>query len=107
MTRNTKTGVTRMTTGIVPMETQLVASLHWRSVVKGILETTTTCTMSSMAEMHMAGLKTGAKIGSVWSRSSVGRGTRTIMAPTTTNLTASILQNGDMLQEVSRLITKT
>jgi hypothetical protein len=35
------------------------------------------------------------------------RGTMTIMAPTMTNLTDSVLQKGDTFQEVSRLIPET
>jgi hypothetical protein len=34
-------------------------------------------------------------------------GTMTIMVPTMTNLTGSVLQKRDMSQEVSRLIPKT
>jgi hypothetical protein len=57
--------------------------------------------------MHMAGLKTGTKIGSVMSRSSVMRGTMTIMALTMTNLTDSVLQKRDTSQDVSWLIPET
>jgi hypothetical protein len=57
--------------------------------------------------MHAAGLKTGTKIGSVMSRSSVMRGTMTIMALTMTNLTDSVLQKRDTSQDVSWLIPET
>jgi hypothetical protein len=57
--------------------------------------------------MHVAGLKTGTKIGSVMSRSSVMRGTMTIMALTMTNLTDSVLQKRDTSQDVSWLIPET
>jgi hypothetical protein len=104
MTRRTKTGVTRMITDIVPMETWPAASLHRRSVVEGMVGTIVTSATSSATEMHTAGLKTATEIMSVMSRSSVIKGTMTIMAPTMTNLTGSILQKGDTFQEVSMLI---
>jgi hypothetical protein len=52
MTRRMKTGVTKMTTDIVPVGTWPAASLHMRSMVEGMARTTVTCTMSSVAEMH-------------------------------------------------------
>jgi hypothetical protein len=61
MTRRTRNGLIRMTTGVVPVGTRPVASLHWRSIVEGMEETTVTCAMSSAAEMHTAKLKTGAE----------------------------------------------
>jgi hypothetical protein len=107
MTRRMKTGVTKMTTGIVPMGTRPAASLHQRSTVEGMAETTATCATSSTVEMHAVGLKTGAEIGSVMSRSSAMKGTMTIMAATMTNLTGSVLQKEDTSQEVSTLIPET
>jgi hypothetical protein len=68
---------------------------------------TVTCAMSSVVEMHVAGLKTDAEIESVMSRSGMMKGTMTIMAFTMTNLTGSILQKGDTFQVVSRLIPET
>jgi hypothetical protein len=72
-----------MTTGIVPVGTRSTASLHQRSAVEGMVGTTV--------------------IGSVTSKISAMRGTMTIMAPTMTNLTSSVLQKGDTSHEVSRL----
>jgi hypothetical protein len=82
-----RNGGVRVTASVIPMGTQLAASLHQRNMV----ETTVTCTTSSVAEMHAAELKTNAEIGSVMSRSSAMRGTMTIVVPTTTNLTGSVL----------------
>jgi hypothetical protein len=96
MPRRVKTGVTRMTTGIVPVGTRPAASLHHWSTVEGMAGTTVTCMTSSVGEMHATGLKTGTEIKNVMSRSSMMRGTMTIMTLTTTNLTVSILQKGDM-----------
>jgi hypothetical protein len=107
MTRRAKTGVTRMTTGIVPMGTRPVASLHRRSAVEGMAETNMTCVMSSATEMQAARLKTGTEIGSVMSKSSAMRGTMTIMAPTTVSLTDNVLLKEDTFHEVSRLIPET
>jgi hypothetical protein len=95
MTRRMRTRVTRMTTGIVPMGTQLAALLHRRSAVTGMAETTVTCMMSSAAELHGAGLKTDVVIRSMMSGSTAMKGTMTIMAPTMTNLTDSVLQKKD------------
>jgi hypothetical protein len=95
MTRGTKIGVTKMTTGTVPVRTRPAASLHHRSTIKGMAGITETCMMSSTVEMHMAGLKIGAKIGSMPSRSSARRGTMIIVAHTMTNITGSILQKRD------------
>jgi hypothetical protein len=80
-----------MKTRVVPMGTRLAAPPHRRSTVEGMGETTVTCVMSFVAEMHATGLKTDVEIGSVTSRSSERRGTMTIMAPTTTNLIDSML----------------
>jgi hypothetical protein len=104
MSRRAKTVVTMMTTNIVLVGTQPVASLHQRSTIKGMEGTTMTCATSSAVEMHAAGLKTSAEIRSMTSRSSAMRGTMTIMIPSMTNLTDSILHTGDTFQEVSRLI---
>jgi hypothetical protein len=78
-----------------PTGTQLAALLHRRSAVMGMAETTVTCMMSSAAELHGAGLKTDAVIKSMMSGSSAMKGTMTIMAPTMTNLTDSVLQKKD------------
>jgi membrane associated rhomboid family serine protease len=50
-----------------------------------------TCATSFAAEMHAAGLKTGAESGSVTSRNNTMKGTMTIMTHTMANLTDSIL----------------
>jgi predicted ABC-type sugar transport system permease subunit len=97
----------KMTTSIVPVEIRLVALLHRRSMVEGMAGTTVACVMSSATEMHAAGLKTGAEIESMMSRSSAMKGTMTIMAPTMTNLTSSVLQKGGIFQDVSRFIPET
>jgi hypothetical protein len=107
MTRRMWTGDVRTTIGVVPMGTRPAASLHQRCAIKGMVETTATCMMSSAAEMHAARSKTRAKIRCVTSRSSVMRGNMTIMAPTMTNLTGCIPQKRDTSQEVSRLILDT
>jgi hypothetical protein len=52
--------VMTMATDRVPMGTQLVASLHWRSIAESVLGATVICAMSSVAEMHVIGLRTGA-----------------------------------------------
>jgi hypothetical protein len=66
----TRTGVTRVATGVVHVGTWTAASLHQRSMVEGMAETIMTCMMSSTAEMHVAELKPSAEIGSMMSRSS-------------------------------------
>jgi hypothetical protein len=57
--------------------------------------------------MHVAELKTGAKIGSMKSKNSAMKGTMIIMVLTMTNLTGSVHQKGDTSQEASRRILKT
>jgi hypothetical protein len=52
------------------------------------------CPMSSAAEMHAAGLKTGIRSVSALNRSSVKRGTMTTTVPIMTNLADSILPKG-------------
>jgi hypothetical protein len=91
MTKRAKTGVTKVTTGTVPMGTRPAASLHRRSMVEGMAGTTATCVMSSAAKIHVAELKTNAEIGCVTSRSNALKGTMTIMVLTMINLTGGIL----------------
>jgi hypothetical protein len=55
MTRRTRTGVMRTTIGVVPTRTQPAASLHGRSAIEGMVETTATYATSSVVVMHMAG----------------------------------------------------
>jgi hypothetical protein len=52
------------------------------------------CVTSSVAEMYVAGLKTSVRSVSVLNTSSVRKGTMTTTAPTTTNLTNSVLPKG-------------
>jgi hypothetical protein len=107
MTRRTGTGVTMMTTGRVLVGTWPVASLHRRSAIEDTTETTVTYVTSSATEMHVAELKTGAKIGSMKSKNSAMKGTMIIIVLTMTNLTGSVHQKGDTSQEASRRILKT
>jgi hypothetical protein len=86
-----------MTTGTVLVWTQPAASLHQRSMVKGMAETITSCATSSTTEMHAAELKTSAEIRSVMSRSSTMKETMTITTPTMTNLTGNILEGEKIL----------
>jgi hypothetical protein len=60
-TAKTESGITSLTTGKVPVGTQPAASLHQRSAAEGVIGMTVICVTSSTAEMHVAGLKTGAK----------------------------------------------
>jgi hypothetical protein len=64
-----------------------------------MLGMTETCATSSMAEMHAAGSKTGAKSESALSRSGAMRGTMNIMVPSTTNLTYKALLKEGVMQE--------
>jgi hypothetical protein len=89
-----KHGVTSLTTDKVLMGTQQVVSLHRRNVVEDGTRMTEICMMSSVVEMHMAGLKTGARNMSALNRSSVKKGTTTTMVPITTNLTNNVLPKG-------------
>jgi hypothetical protein len=43
----------------------VVDPVHRRSVAKGMVRTTATCTMSSVTEMHAVGLKTDVENESV------------------------------------------
>jgi hypothetical protein len=73
------------------MGTRPVASLHRRSVVESMVETTVTCATSFATEMRVAGLKTSTESGSTTSRNSTMKETMTITTPTTTNLSGIIL----------------
>jgi hypothetical protein len=52
-----------------------------------MIRITETCMTSSMAEMHAAGSKIGAKSNGALSRNNEMRGTMIIMVPSMTNLT--------------------
>jgi hypothetical protein len=58
-------------------------------VADGVGETTVTCTMSSVAKMHAAGLKFGTESKSALNRNNTMRGTMITMVPTMVNLTSS------------------
>jgi hypothetical protein len=96
MTRMTEIGVMMMTTGRVLMGTHPVASLHQRSAAKEAIEIITTYTMSSTVEMHVAELKTSAKIRSMKSENNAMKGTMITMVLTMTNLTESCHQKRDI-----------
>jgi hypothetical protein len=96
-----------MTTGRVLMGTQSTASLHQRSMANSMVETTVTCVMSSVIEMHATGSKTSAEIRRMMSRNNEMRGTMITMAPTMTSLTSSVLLKEGTFQEVSRPILET
>jgi hypothetical protein len=85
-----------MITGRVPMGTRPVASLHWRSVAKSVVETTVTYATSFEAEMHAAGSKTCTEIGSMIT-----------MGSTMSGLIDSVLLKEGTIQEVSRPIPET
>jgi hypothetical protein len=65
------------------------------------------CVMSSTAEMHMTGLKTGARSMNALNRSSVKIGTMTTMVPIMINLTDSFLPKEGAMQEESKVIPTT
>jgi hypothetical protein len=70
-------------------------------------EMTEICMTSSATEMHVAGLKIGARSSSILNRSSVKRGTMTTMVHITTNLSDSVLLKGGIMQEELRLFPMT
>jgi hypothetical protein len=107
MTRRTEIGVMMMTARRVLMGTRPVASLHQRSAIEDMTETTATCVTSFAVEMHVAELKTGSEIRSVKSKNSTMKVTMIIMVLTTTNLTRSIHQKGDTFQEAPMHILET
>jgi hypothetical protein len=63
-----------MTTEKAFVGTRPVASLHGRRTAEDVTETIATCATSSIPEMHVAGLKTCAKIRSVMSKNSMMKG---------------------------------
>jgi hypothetical protein len=89
-----KHGGTSLTTNKVLMGTQQVVSLHRRNAVEDGTRMIEICMISSVVEMHMAGLKTGARSTSALDRSSMKKGTMTTMVPITTNLTNNVLPKG-------------
>jgi hypothetical protein len=88
-----------------PVGTHPTTSLHWRSTVEGMVETTTTCATSSATGMHVARLKIGAECRSALNN--VMKGTIIIMVPSTTNLNGSAPQKEGTFHEVSMLIPET
>jgi hypothetical protein len=65
------------------------------------------CVMSSVAEMHMAGLKTGVRSASALNKNSMKKGTMTTMVLIMTKLTDSVLLKEGTMQEESRLFPTT
>jgi hypothetical protein len=96
-----------MTTNRVHTVTRQAVSLPQRNMVEGEIGMTKNCMMSSAAEMHTAGLKTGIRSVNILNRSSVKKETMTTMAPITTNLTDSVLPKEGIIQEESRHSPKT
>jgi hypothetical protein len=101
-----KHGVTSLTTDRVLMGTRQAISLHQRNVAEDKTGMTEICATSSAAEMHMTGLKNGARTMSALNRSSVKKGTMTTMIPIMANLTDSVLPKGGAMQEESRLFPR-
>jgi hypothetical protein len=99
-----KHGVMSLTIGRVLMGTQQAVSLHRRNAAEDENGMIKICAMSSVAEMHEAGLKTSVRS---LKRSSVKKGTMTTTVPITTNLTDSVLTKGGAMQEESRLFPTT
>jgi hypothetical protein len=83
-----------LTTDSVHAGTQQAVSLHRRNVAEDDTGMTEIWTTSSVAEMHVAGSKTGVKSTSALNRSSVKKGTMTTMVSITTHLTDSVLSKG-------------
>jgi hypothetical protein len=102
-----KHGVMSVNTGRVPMGARLTISLYLRNVHKDETRMTETCVVSSVTEMHVVGLKTGARCASTLNRSSVKKGTITITVPITINLTDSALLKEGAMQEESKLFSMT
>jgi hypothetical protein len=93
-------GVRGLTTDRVHAGTRPAVSLHQRSTVKGMIGMTRTCAMSSVVEMHVARLKTGAKSESTLSKSGTARGTMITMILSMTNHTNKApLKEGEMQGE--------
>jgi hypothetical protein len=81
--------VTSLTTDRVHAGTRPTVSLHQRNVTEGRIRMTEICVTSSVAEIQVIGLTSGARSMSALSKSEVMRGTMTIMVPSMTNLTDS------------------
>jgi hypothetical protein len=86
-----KHGVMSLTIGKVLIGTHQAISLHQRNTAEDETEMIEICVMSSAAEMHATGLKTGIRSVSAVNRSSVNKGTMTTTVPIMTKLTDSIL----------------
>jgi hypothetical protein len=83
-----------MSSALEIVGTRPVASLHRRSVVKDIADTTVSYATSSVPKMHKAELKAEAQTESVKSKNSAMKGTMIIMVLTTTNLTGTVTRSG-------------
>jgi hypothetical protein len=103
----TKHGVTSMTTGRVLTGTQQAVSLHRRNVAEDKAGMIEICATSSVAEMHVTGLKTGVRSTSALNRSNVKKEIVTTMVPIMTNLTDSVLLKEGAMQEELRLFPMT
>jgi hypothetical protein len=94
--------VTSMTTGRVPMGTRLAVSVHQRNTTEYETGMTEIYATSSVAEMHVVRLKTGARSVSALNRRCVKKGTMTITVPIMINLTDNALLKEGATQEVSK-----
>jgi hypothetical protein len=97
-----ETGVRILITGRVHTGTRPAVSLDQRSVAKGMIGMTKTCTMSSAIEMHMARSKIGAKSENASSRSDATRVAIVIMVLSITNLTDNAPLKEGIMQEESK-----
>jgi hypothetical protein len=82
-------------------------SLYQRNATEDETGMTEIYTMSSAAEMHVAGLKTGARSMSTLNRNSVKKGTMTTTVPIRINLTNTVLLKEGATQEESKLFPTT
>jgi hypothetical protein len=107
MSRRTEIGVMMETTERVLMQTRPVGSLHQRGMAEDAMETTMTYMTPSVAEMHVAELKTGTGIESVKSKNGTMKGTMITTVLTWSNLTGSSHRKRDISQEASRHTLET
>jgi hypothetical protein len=98
----TKHGVMSLTISRVLMGTWLAVSLHWRNMVEGETRMIEICAMSSVAELHVAELKTCVRSTSTLNKSDMKRGTIITRVPNTTNLMDSIPPKEGTMQEESK-----
>jgi hypothetical protein len=97
-----KHGVICLTTGRVLTGSQRAISLHRKNAAEDKTRMTKIFVTSSAAEMHVTGLKTGARSTSILNRSSIKKGTMTTTVHILTNLTDSVLSKGGAMQKESR-----